>query len=103
MKLWVLKLWWVELRPHLPWNATALGASSGDQSYYPQRTQFPFLGTNPSLNHLGLKKKKRGSVEQNLALGKDPTNRITTPVNFWGERIYFAWNTTLSDTSRANK
>lgn len=55
--------------------------------------------TKPS----GFKKKKRGSVEQNLALGKDPTNRITTPVNFWGERIYFAWNTTLSDTSRANK
>ena len=55
--------------------------------------------TKPS----GLKKKKRGPVEQNLALGKDPTDRIATPVNLWGEHIYSAWNTTLSDTSGANK
>ena len=47
------------------------------------------------------KKKKRGPVEQNLAWGKDPTNRITMPVNLWGEYIYFAW--TLSDASGPNK
>lgn len=52
----------------------ALGASSGNKSYRPQRIQLPSPKTNSSLYHLGLKKKtKRGPVEQNLALGKDPT------------------------------
>lgn len=67
----------------------ALGASSGNKSYRPQKIQFPSQRTNFSVYHLGLKKKKKKRASRtNLALGKDPANRITAPVTLQEEYAF---------------
>lgn len=66
----------------------ALGASSGNKSYRPQKIQFPSQRTNFSVYHLGLKKKKKRASRTNLALGKDPANRITAPVTLQEEYAF---------------
>lgn len=75
---------WNGIRQHLAQIAMALGANSGNQSV---PREFSLLLKEPifSLYHRGL---ERGPVDQNPALGKDPTNRITAPANLREESAF---------------